>query len=133
MAVDFKITRRFSDGCVEVEAGRKNRASNYYKVPENRVDDFKKEYKKNVTKMGWISAGTLTAAIIAVILPVTHFTKNIGKNSIRTVINLMSGVAAGALSMIATNKIEMKSHSKLLEKYDASVIDYSKSRLKLDA
>ena len=132
MSIDFKVTRRFNDGCVQVEAGRQNRPQKYYKVPESRVDDFKNEYKKNSNKMTWISVGTLTAAIIALIIPVSHFTKKIDNSTIRTVANLLSGIAAGALSMIINDKIETKSHTNLLKKYNAESIDYSKSRLNLN-
>ena len=132
MSIDFKITRKFNDGCVQVEAGRKNRVPNYYKVPENRVDEFEKEYKKNSKKIAWISAGTLTAAIIAVLLPVTHFSQKITNKTLRGFLNILAGVVGGTTSMIVNNKIEMNSHSKLLKKYNAEVIDYSKNKLNLE-
>ena len=132
MALTTEVTKKFNNGYVQVTVNSKNNGSKYYKVPENRADEFQAEYKKNKKKLNWSTTGIMLATIAAVLTPVAFFSKKIENKTYRTLLGIAAGVVGGIGSMLVTNKIEMNSHAKLLKKYNASTIDYSSSKLPIN-
>lgn len=130
--INSAITKNFSNGYVQVEIGAPHRAPKYYKVPELRADEFQKEYKTDRKRIKWATAGIMLGAVVAVLLPVSYFTKKIENKIAGKILGIASGVLGGIGAMFLNNKIEMNSHEKLLKKYNAEVIDKSRFGLKLD-
>ena len=132
MAISSAVTRKLNNGYVQIDIGPTNREPHSYKVPETRADEFQREYKKNSKKVNLASAGIMFAAVAATLFPTAHFTKNIEKKFLKTVLQIGAGIAGGVAAMFLCNRVEMNSHQKLLNKYDAELIDKSQLGLKLD-
>lgn len=131
MTISSAVTRKFDNGYVQVEIESNRQDTRYYKVPEDRADSFQREYKKNSKKAPWVETGLTMGAIVALIVPTYFATKKIESKSIRMVLGTLAGLTGGIGSIQLGNKIEAKSHTKLLQKYNAEEIDYSKSHLDL--
>lgn len=132
MGLQSTITHRFDNGYVLVEIGSRNKEPHYYTLPENKADEFQREYKKNSNKLGWASAGVMLAAIAAVLTPVALTTKNIQNKFARNALGVAAGIAGGIGSMFINYKLETNSHQKLLKKYDAKIVDSSKPSVTVD-
>jgi len=130
--INSAVTKNYNNGYVQVEIGAPNRAPKYYKVPELKADEFQKEYKNNRKKIKWATAGIMLGAVVAVLLPVSYFTKKIENKTMGKILGIASGVVGGIGAMFLNNKIEINSHEKLLKKYNAEVIDKKRFGLKLD-
>lgn len=131
MTISSAVTRKFDNGYVQVEIESNRQDTRYYKVPENKSDSFQREYKKNSKKAPWVETGLTMGAIITLIVPTYFATKKIESKTIRMVLGTLAGLIGGIGSIQLGNKIEAKSHTKLLQKHNAEEIDYSKSRLDL--
>jgi len=124
MALESQIIKTYSDGSVLVEIGSKKFEPKYYKVSGNKADEFQKEYKSNQKKMQLTSTGILLAAIAAVLVPVSYYTKAIKNKFARAAAGIATGVAGGIGSILLSRNIEVKSHERLINKYGAKQIDY---------
>ena len=129
MAFDSKISKRFDNGYVQVEICPPSGDIKYYKVPENKADEFQNEYKKHRNKADFISSGIMLAGVIVTLLPALYFTKQITNKTTKNIINIGAGITGGLLASFIGNKTEVKNHTKFLKKYDAETIDYSKKNI----
>ena len=132
MAISSAVTRKLDNGYVQVEIGPMNREPHYYKVPESKADEFQHEYKSNSKKVNLASAGIMFAAVAATLFPTAYFTKKVENRTLKTFLQIGAGILGGVCSMFVCNKIEMNSHKKLLDKYNAALIDKSQFGLKLN-
>lgn len=129
MALNSAVTRKLDNSYVQVEIGSGKRGPKYYKVPENKADEFQKEYIKSSNKMQWTSTGVMIGAIFTMIIPTYFATASMKNKTLKMALGLTAGLIGGICSMFISDNIEKKSHAKLLKKFDAKEMDYSKSRL----
>ena len=127
MALRSKIIQSYPNENVLIEIGSKSGTPRYYKVQESCADEFQREYIKNSKSLQWKSTGLLTAAIALCIFPVSMLAKNLEKRT-KMILGVVTGIAGGFGSMALSNKIEQKSYSKLMQKYNAKEVNYTKSQ-----
>lgn len=122
MALHTSIVSRYDNNYVKIEISSNGKNPRFYKVPENKVDDFQKEYKKNSNHYPWISSGLILAGAIITTLPTYFLTKGMQKKGIKNFIGCLSGVIGGAGGIYLSAVLDGKSHEKLLKKYNASSV-----------
>ena len=123
MALTSSVVKNYDNGYVKIEIGQKNREPKYYLVPENNADTFEKEYKTNAKKMTWASSLLMVGVIVATLLPLSAVLKKIENKTAQTLCGITAGVIGGMASLFISNNIERKSHSKLLQKFNAKPAD----------
>ena len=123
MTLSSSIIKNMNNGYVVVKIGTSDRNIKYYKVPENKADEFQSEYKKNSKKNSLSSTFIMLAAVIAALVPTALLTKKVDNNTKRTLINVGAGVAGGIMASAATGRVEQKSYLKLLNKYNAEPVE----------
>ena len=128
MKIDSKVVKNYENGYVKIEISSLDSAPKYYRVPENKADEFQSEYKKNKSKMDWINGGILLGSILGVILAASALTKNIANKAVRAVSNIAAGVAGGIISLFISNKIEQNNYEKFMQKYEAEEISKNKTQ-----
>ena len=119
MTLRAEVIKKYNDGFVQVEIGAPNREPKYYKLPETKADAFQSEYMKNSRKMRWTTTGLMLAGIAAAITPVALLSKKIQNKTLRSAFGIVSGITGGVGAMFLSNKVEIKNHTKLLQKYEA--------------
>ena len=129
MKLQTSITRKIDDNYVQVEVQSKNQDIRYYKVPEAKADSFQKEYVKNSKRASLQSNLMLLGAIIATIVPMHFLTKKIENTLVKSCLGVFAGIAGGVGSMYLSANISAKSHTNMLQKYEAEEIDFEKQKL----
>ena len=129
MPITTAVTRKMDNNYVQVEVSGKKTDTRYYRVPENMADSFQKEYIANGKKAAWLSNGLMILGIAVMTVASYFLTKKSNDSSLKTLVGLIAGVAGGFTGTFAAAKAEMKSHERLLYKYNASEINYSQKSL----
>lgn len=127
MGLSSNIIQKYPNGNVLIEIGSKSGTPKYYKVQENCADEFQREYINNSKKLQWKSTGLLTAAVILCIFPVSILAKNLERRT-KMILGVASGIAGGFCSMVLSNKLEQNSYLKLIQKYSAKEVNYTKQQ-----
>lgn len=123
MALQTSVVSRYDNNYVKLEVSSNGKNPRFYKVPEQKVDNFQKEYKKNSSRYPWISSGLIVAGALITLLPTRYFTKEMKKTGVKNFINFLSGVVGGMGGAYLSAVLDSKSHQKLLEKYGSSSVD----------
>ena len=129
MSITTAVTRKLDNNCVQVEIKSDNDATRYYKVPEQKADDFQKEYVANSKKVYNYSSLLSFSSVLGASALALIFTKNIANKILRYGLSAVTGIVAGVITTISTQKAAIKDHKKFLQDYDASVIDYNNKKL----
>lgn len=119
MKLESKTVKNYGNGYVQVEIGSNTLEPKYYKVQEDKADEFVKEYESNRKKSEFLNGTIFIGFVLGTIFTASAFTKNITKKALKVLINILSGVAGGLASIVLTDKIEENSHTKLMQKYNA--------------
>ncbi|MCM1004645.1 MAG: hypothetical protein NC408_09955 [Candidatus Gastranaerophilales bacterium] len=123
MTVDTKLTRNLGNNYVQVEASSKKSWTRYFKVPEDRADEFCASYKNHDKKMKKISNVTFVGApFLGCILALPLTSRLSGGAKVATGILAGAGMAVGSVFMTAS--ILEKRLNALLKKYDSEELFY---------
>ena len=128
MAVDIKVNRKLDNNHVQIEATSKKSFTRFFKVPEDKADEFCASYKKHENKMKWLSNISFILATMigcAVVSPLTRK----ASSGARLGVGVIAGVIGGTASVFATSKIMENKSDKLLKSFKAEEIIYNDNSL----
>ena len=131
MSITTAVTRRFDNNYVQVDITPKNGDVKYYKLPEAKADSFQKEYVQNSKDQYWKDTAITIGSIFGTIILAALCTKKIENSTLRMAIGIGGGLTGGLGSSVICEKLNENSHKKLLKKYNAEQLDYSKNKLSI--
>ncbi len=125
MSLDIKVINRLDDKNVQVEVSSdKNHNTKYYKVPEQNVDSFVNEYKKNDKKNSIIANTAFVSSVFAGVILASLATKKLKNTVLKWIIGTAGGIAGAVLSVFGTSEYIDKSKNKMLKAQNAQEINY---------
>ena len=128
MAITTAVTRKLENNCVQVEIKSTNEGTRYYKVPQEKADSFQKEYVKNSKKMYNLSSVLTFSSVLAAAALTLAITKNMANKVLKYGISAATGIAAGVITTLSSNKSAVKSHKEFLNNYEAQEINYDNKK-----
>lgn len=118
MAPIINVTKKLDNNFVQVEIESKNVPKRFFKVPENRSDEFCKSYNKFSTEQSIWSPIRIITPILLVTSTVNLFAKKLGKAG-QWIAAIGAGIATAAGVINLNTQHIIKCENKLLQKHNA--------------
>lgn len=132
MTIESKVTRRFPDNTVQVDMKVNNSIVRHFKMPENQVDSFTSEYKKNDTNTRIFA----TIALVGLSLGCGFIGSACSKHLLKIENKIASfglTIASAMLGCFGSTKLTehkmIKDEKKLLNNHNASQIFYENGKI----
>ena len=126
MAIETKITRKLDNNCVQVEVNGKNMPTRFFKVPEDKADEFCVSYRKNDHGNSLIANTALITSVLGGSFLGSILTGKVFK--FEKISRLTGGTImaclAGFSSVFLIRNIIGNRNQQVLAKYNAEKLDY---------
>ena len=125
MAVEAKISRDMGNGYVQVDLSTKNSDPSYYIMPQNKVNSFVNQYKKDRKNNAILGYGTMFSSVFLGAFAMSKLLNRLKTNGIvKLLLNLCGTVGFSMFSMhLCDNYIQAK-RDELMQKHHAKQIFY---------
>lgn len=120
--IQTSIVRKLDDKYVQVDATSKNIAPRHFRVENQYVDSFVKEYPQFDKKAGRKSDIIFFASFFTGFLGASILTKKLANQAVKIATNFASAAACGLGCYYLTSKLELKNHDKFLAQHHAQQI-----------
>lgn len=127
-SIETEVTRKLDNNYVQLDVSGKRMPNRYFKVPQDKVDTFSYEFKKNTNKNNIDSTLILGGGIFGACTISALLAGKMGKAAKMT-IGIVSGILGGILSIWGTTELITKREQKLLKKYDVKELFYDNKKL----
>ena len=125
MGLSVEIGKKLDNNCVEVTVNSPKCPTRFFKVPENKADEFCKQYKNNDSNSGFITAGVITGTAIASCSIANILAKNLSK-IYRNGIGVLVGIASVLAATVATAPLAVKREEQVLKQFNAIEIEHNR-------
>ena len=129
MTVTVNVIQKLDNQFVKVKAEGDKVPTRYFKVPENKVDEFSSEYNKNINDNKLLGNVLLFTGVIGACAITGLFTKNITNKFVQYGIGIVSGLVGAAGALIGGTKISSKKESRLLNQLQAEEVFHKKKEM----
>ena len=123
MAIKLNVTQKLDNNHVQIEVEHPKVPTRYFKVPENKADEFCKAYKQfNTDQSVWSAIRVATPSILLCGIA-NYLTKNKSKTT-----QWITGIATGLVSVYTAlnlnTKLLINKEDSLLKKHNAEELNF---------
>ena len=121
MSLSVRKSQVLSDGTIQIEMTQDNKTKPYYyRVDKNNVDVFISESQKFYKQANQLRIGSVLLGIFAGTFGAHYFTKKMGNNMMKYIINSATGISGALLMDSLSGEYLVSRQKQLCNKFGAT-------------
>ena len=132
MTINTSITRKLDNNYVQVEVSSPKASTTFFKVPNNKADEFCREYKKMEKKNSKTYNIAFFSSIAIACILMSMLTKRFESKTPKLLLNIVGGLFAGYTADSAVRTYLIPKQDELIKSFGAKEIFYDDKKSPLN-